>query len=210
MMTFFLDPTVKANYPTNIVCESTCSNVLELHNPCLKCDGNENPDHKQSWQWNMFFNLPTALPVVASLSQINLVLHSWTQVSIHDATSKDSLRHLMGKKAQHQPDHNELSTFHILADGRHFDLIIPFSHAFPRDTALNEGFVESLQAHRLTLEQPAKETMATSTVPPTTPTPPIIPVAASANQAAMATSLDAPTDSTSFSNVQMAPTQSLK
>ena len=97
------------------------------------------------------------------------------QVDGHDATSKGLMCFFTEDNSHHQPDHNEHSTLHILTDDKHCDLIVPFGCVFPKDTSLNEGFVESLWAHRKTLDQHAMDTMATSAAPLKLPPPPTIP-----------------------------------
>ena len=112
----------------------------------------------------MFFYLPAALPMVAGLLNLRLVLHSKDTVAVHDATSKGSVHHFTGTKAHYQPNHNDVSTFHILGNGSHCDLVIPFGHVFPKDTHLNEGFVAALQEHHIVMQQSTQ-----STVPPPDP-----------------------------------------
>ena len=80
-------------------------------------------------------------------------------VEAFDATSKGSLYYLTGTKVHYQPDFNDLSTFHILGDGWHCDLVIPFGHVFPKDAALNQGFVASLQEYHLAMQSTTQTTM---------------------------------------------------
>ena len=153
---FLNDPQVKENYPEDLGYDSACQEAHNLFRPDKNYDAYTAPPDPADWKWDMFFFLPSALPIVAGLFNLRLVLYSQDTVDVYDATSKGSLRYLTGPKAHYQPNCNDMSTFHILGDGNHYDLVIPFGRVFPKDEHLNNGFVEALKKYQEGMQQPPR------------------------------------------------------
>ena len=170
LVMFLNDPWVKENYPADLGYESACKDAKELYQSHLEYDSHDNPDDAVEWQWDMFLFLPAALPVVASLLNLRLVSHSKYTIDTFDATSKGSVRYFTGTKAHYQPNYNNMSTFRVLGDGHHYDLVIPFGRVFPKDDNLSEGFIASLQECHLAMQHDTQ-----SAVPPPGPPAPTRP-----------------------------------
>ena len=97
-----------------------------------------------------------------------------TAVDIWDATLLGSMRHLTCPKAQFKPNHHEHSTFHTVSDGKHCDLIIPFSQVFVKDVALNDGFSAGLTTYLVGQDTtiPPKQRTSEDNTPASPPSPP--------------------------------------
>ena len=171
MVMFLNDPLVKAQFPDDLGYKAACEDAKKVYQSDKNYDSYENPSDVAQWEWDKFLDLPATLPVLAALLNLRLVVHGPRHVEIYDGTSKGSVRHFTGLKAHYQPNHNELSTFHVLGDNQHYDLVIPFGRVFPKDRKLNKGFVESLQAYHAT-EQYDSQSKELSTGLKSSSTPP--------------------------------------